>query len=63
MNIKTTLKHVLTPINDKKINLSQKEIHLIEAYRFLDDEHKKNFEALIRAITTNQQIDRKEQKN
>ena len=63
MNIKTTLKHVLTPINDKKINLSHKEIHLIEAYRFLDDEHKKNFEALIWAITTNQQIDRKEQKN
>lgn len=57
------LKNLLVPNNNKKLNLSQKEIHLIEAYRFLDDEHRKNLDELIRAITTNQQIDLQKQHN
>lgn len=55
------LKDLLAPNNNKNFNLSQKEFYLIEAYRFLDDEHKKNLEELIRAITTNQQIDAQKQ--
>lgn len=59
------LKDLLTTCDSKEITLSQKESYLIEAYRYLDDENKKNFETLIRAITTNQQIDtqRQQQKN
>lgn len=53
------LKDALSPANNNEINLSQKELHLIEAYRFLDDGKKKSFEELIRAFTTNQQIDAK----
>ena len=51
------LKGSLSPANSKEINLSQKEIHLIEAYRFLDDEHKANFEGLVKALATNQEIE------
>lgn len=57
------LKDVLTPVNDKELNLTQTEIYIVEAYRFLDDEHKKNFESLLQAITTNQQIAHKKQEN
>ena len=51
----SNLKNVLYA-NDEELNLSQKEIHLIEAYRFLDDEHKKTFDDLVKAIATNQQL-------
>lgn len=56
------LKDLLAPNNNKELNLSQKEFHLVEAYRFLDDEHKKNLDELIKAITTNQQIDAQKQR-
>ena len=51
----SNLKNVLYT-SDEELNLSQKEIHLIEAYRFLDDEHKKTFDELVKAIATNQQL-------
>lgn len=38
-------------------NLSEKEWHIIGAYRFLNEQGKKSFEDLLRALTTNQQID------
>ena len=53
----TNLKGSLSPANSKEINLSQKEIYLIEAYRFLDDGHKANFEGLVKALATNQEIE------
>ncbi len=51
------LKDVLASSANEELVLTQKEVHIIEAYRFLDDEHKKNFENLLRAIATNQQTD------
>lgn len=38
-------------------NLSEKEWHIIGAYRFLNEQGKKSFEDLLRALTTNQQLD------
>lgn len=53
----TNLNNVLSATNSKEINLSQKELYLIEAYRFLNDKHKENLEELIKAIATNQEIE------
>ena len=41
-------------------NLSQREMHIIEAYRFLNDQNRNSFEDLLRGLTTNQQLDSKE---
>lgn len=60
-NLVIHLKDILSLTDSNEINLSQKEVYLIEAYRFLDDEHKKSFEELIKALTTNQQIDAQKQ--
>ena len=57
------LKDLFAPNANKELNLSQKEIHLIEAYRFLDQEHKKIFDALVQATTTNQQLDSQKHQN
>lgn len=55
------LKDLLVPNNNTELILSQKEIHLVEAYRFLDKEHKNDLEKLIKAIATNQQLDSQNQ--
>lgn len=51
------LKDSLSTVNSSELNMSQKEIHLIEAYRFLDDDRKKSFEDLLKAMATNQQVE------
>lgn len=55
------LKDLLVPNNNTELILFQKEIHLVEAYRFLDKEHKNDLEKLIKAIATNQQLDSQNQ--
>lgn len=55
------LKDLLVPNNNTELILSQKEIHLVEAYRFLDKKHKNDLEKLIKAIATNQQLDSQNQ--
>lgn len=57
----THLKGLLYSTTNKELNLSQTEINLIEAYRFLDDKYKKEFENLIKAISIEQQIESREQ--
>ena len=55
------LKDLLAPADNRKLNLSQNETYLVEAYRFLDDNHKKELESLIRTISLKQQIDSEKQ--
>ena len=43
--------------DDTNLHPSQTEIHLINAYRFLDESHKREFEELVKTITLKQQID------
>lgn len=43
--------------DDTNLLPSQTEIHLINAYRFLDESHKREFEELVKTITLKQQID------
>lgn len=51
------LKDILSETNNKELHLSKKENDIIDAYRFLNEQHKKTFEDLLCSLTTNQQID------
>nr|DAR22484.1 MAG TPA: hypothetical protein [Caudoviricetes sp.] len=57
------LRDILFTKDENKLNLSQNEIQLVDAYRFLDESHKKEFEALIKTITLKQQLDTEQNKN
>ena len=54
------LKDLLAEESFSNENLSQKEMHIIEAYRFLNDQNRNSFEDLLRGLTTNQQLDSKD---
>lgn len=57
------LRDILFTKDENKLNLSQNEIQLVDAYRFLDESHKKEFESLIKTITLKQQLDTEQNKN
>jgi hypothetical protein len=54
------LKDLLAEESFSNENLSQREMHIIEAYRFLNDQNRNSFEDLLRGLTTNQQLDSKD---
>ena len=54
------LKDLLAEESFSNENLSQKEMHIIEAYRFLNNQNRNSFEDLLRGLTTNQQLDSKD---
>lgn len=54
------LKDLLAEKSFSNENLSQREMHIIEAYRFLNDQNRNSFEDLLRGLTTNQQLDSKD---
>jgi len=56
------LRDILFTKDENKLNLSQNEIHLVDAYRFLDESHKKEFETLIKTIALKQQLDTEQNK-
>ena len=57
------LRDILFTKDENKLNLSQNEIQLVDDYRFLDESHKKEFEALIKTITLKRQLDTEQNKN
>lgn len=54
------LKDLLAEESFSNENLSQREMRIIEAYRFLNDQNRNSFEDLLRGLTTNQQLDSKD---
>lgn len=51
------LKNLLVGSDSKDLKLTQREIYLIEAYRFLDNERKKSLDDCLKGLATTQQVD------